>query len=306
MANTKPVSKIKEKRSTGFVITGVMNSGLFSLLSRVIVKLKQAEMLGFIPVVDFQNFQTVYSESEIVNGSFNVWDYYFEPVSKFKLEDIYSADTLITTTSKFPIGESQSISSDKDNWDIFNKYIKINKTTEEHLNQLRRSFEVDNNTLGVHFRGQEMRTAQLHPFPPSFEIMKNSIKGILENHEFDRIFLVTEKDKYHKQFKNYFGSRIVSLPNYRSNHKNMYKEYPRSQHLYLLGLELLADGIYLSKCGGLITSKSNVTEFSKILNGGRYKLLVNFDLGTNSPNPIVAKYNWYLKIALPNYLNKFL
>ena len=42
--------------------------------------LKVAKDHGFIPVVDMENYTTVYNEREKVCNTFNAWEYYFEQV----------------------------------------------------------------------------------------------------------------------------------------------------------------------------------------------------------------------------------
>jgi hypothetical protein len=59
-----------------FVIRqGSRGRGLFSLVSGVICNLDIADKLGSIPVVDFENYKTVYNEVGSVNGTLNSWEY---------------------------------------------------------------------------------------------------------------------------------------------------------------------------------------------------------------------------------------
>lgn len=52
-------------------------SGFFSNVSNVLCHIKTAEQLGMIPVVDFENFKTLYNGQGPINNSHNAWEYYF-------------------------------------------------------------------------------------------------------------------------------------------------------------------------------------------------------------------------------------
>src|SRR5688572_10991534 len=55
-------------------------SGFFSNVSSVLCHLKLAREMGMVPVVDLQNFKTLYNVDSRVNETINAWEYYFEPV----------------------------------------------------------------------------------------------------------------------------------------------------------------------------------------------------------------------------------
>ena len=78
------------QRSPGF--------GLFSNLSFVLNHIKIAKNSGFIPVVDMENFPTIYNEKERIFNTLNSWEYYFDPLSNFTLEEVYKSKSLCTKT----------------------------------------------------------------------------------------------------------------------------------------------------------------------------------------------------------------
>ena len=80
-----------------------------------------------------------------------------------------------------------------------------------------------------------------------------------------------------------------------------FKIYPRKNHRYLLGEEILIETILLSKCNGLTFIKSNVTSAAKIFARKKIRLHEIY-LGLNSRNKFVSKYLWYIKSNLPNFL----
>ena len=59
-----------------YVIRG-FGAGMFSNLQYVLASIRQAEIHGMIPVVDFENFYTVYKEPYAINNTNNAWNYFF-------------------------------------------------------------------------------------------------------------------------------------------------------------------------------------------------------------------------------------
>ena len=84
-----------------YVIQRHPGCGLFSNVTFVINHLKVAKDHGFTPVVDMENYTTVYNEKKKVCNTFNAWKYYFEQTSNFTLEEVYNSKNVIITDSIF-------------------------------------------------------------------------------------------------------------------------------------------------------------------------------------------------------------
>ena len=79
------------------------------------------------PVIDMQNYITLYNCKIKINNSYNVWDYYFKPVSKYKLEDVYKSKNVIicdNRTSK----KGFSLTNFKSNFKYFNGFQFLDQT----------------------------------------------------------------------------------------------------------------------------------------------------------------------------------
>ena len=81
------------QRSPGF--------GLFSNLSFVLNHIKIAKSLGAIPIVDMYNFPTIYNEKEKILNTYNSWEYFFEQLSNYSLEEVYQSKNVIITEYEF-------------------------------------------------------------------------------------------------------------------------------------------------------------------------------------------------------------
>ena len=61
-----------------------------------------AKEKGFIPIVDMENFTTIYNEEKKIDNSFNAWDYYFEKINNYKIKDVYKSSNLISHHISLP------------------------------------------------------------------------------------------------------------------------------------------------------------------------------------------------------------
>ena len=80
--------------------------------------------------------------------------------------------------------------------------------------------------------------------------------------------------------------------------------YPRKNHRYLLGEEILIESLLLSKCDGLTYIKSNVISAAIEFSKKKIKLHEVF-LGLNSRNRFISKYLWYIRSILPKDFGGF-
>ena len=77
----------------------------------VLNHIKLADKLGYIPVVDMENFPTIYNETQPINKSKNAWNYYFKNRKNYNLKKIYNENNFILTSNRF----SKSFSHNIDN-----------------------------------------------------------------------------------------------------------------------------------------------------------------------------------------------
>ena len=293
-----------------YVIARSPGSGFFSNISYVINHLKVADNYGFVPVVDMENFPNFYNEIDSDSlpsqsaGKKNSWDYYFKPVSNYSLSDVYQSKSVIVTDGNWSSNMTMSITSDLQLNRIYQKYVSVTDEIQQLVDEFASSRFTGHKVLGIHFRGQEMKTAAGHSFPPTPKQMLTKANALIAKHGFTRIFLVTEEKSYLDIFEREFGSMVVCRDSYKTYNKNSYKIYPRKNHRFLLGRDILIDALVLSETDGLLCGDSNVTEYSRFV-GGEPEVFFQFSNGVNSTNPIIAKYLWFVKKTLPKYFGGF-
>lgn len=275
-------------------------SGFFSNFSSVLCHLKIAEENGMTPVIDFQNFPTLYNENGGLNGKTNSWDYYFQPVSKYTLEEVYQSKNVFFGSGIYPQGMNYSITQSPGLYSIYTKYIALQKDISKKINKYSRQIGFQDKILGIHFRGQEQKYATGHSFPPTENQMFCYTDEIIRKYGVAKIFLVTEDRKYLDLYVKKYGDKVIYTDMFRTHSVNAYKLHPRDHHMYLLGKEVLVDAVLLSKCTGLLCGDSNISEVARFINNNKYKFIYKIDNGINSNNPLIARHLYDIKKYLPS------
>lgn len=289
-----------------YVIYRESGTGFNSMLSGVLGHLRICDSRGWIPVVDMQRHTGTYSEDFPVLGTSNMWEYYFNPVSEVNLQEVYESENWIDSQGRYPHEVIGSLIYGTP-WitEIFDKYISLREESMAALEHSRQEIGISREVLGVHFRGKEMRTAPNHPMPPSEQQIFRRIDEALANEGFERIYLVSEGVDYVQSFIHRYGSRISVLDVSRSGSTNVYLEYPRPMHRYLLGLEVLVETHLLSECGGLISGYSGVSEMAHVLSRGHYRFTDKVWNGRVKGGALGARYLWGFRSRVPRLLGGF-
>ncbi len=275
-----------------------MGSGLFSNVSHVLCHLKLADITGMIPVVDFQNFKTLYNENKAVHNTENAWEYYYKPVSPYPLEEVYESKNVFFCSGSYPTHMSFNITEIDGLYEnIYRKHVTLQNHVEALLNKYSKEFR--SRMLGIHFRGQEQKLAAGHPFPPTERQMFKYTDEIIEKHDIEKIFFVSEEQGYLDLFIKRYGDKVFYTDSFRTYNINAYNLNPREKHRYLLGLNVLIDSYLLSKCIGILCGDSNVSEFAKFVNDNKFVFTYQIDNGMNSSNPLIARYLYKIKKLLP-------
>lgn len=303
-SNLKPLKKYsfgqKNRNKSFLVINRSPGAGIFSNVTFVVNYFLYSKKRGFIPIVDMENFPTIYNEKNKINFTQNAWEYYFQNLNKYRLRDIYESKNVYFTDSKFIKG--MNLDTNANNLRKNFKIIKIKKQLlNKEKNYFDRNFLKTDKILGVHFRGSTYKTARGHAFPPTIKIMKEEIKKVLKKNNYNKIFLVTEEMKYLKEIKKEFGNICYYYNSYRMDKFDSFRIYPRKNHRYMLGEETIMETLTLSKCDGLIFIKSNVISAAINLSKKKQNKHEIF-LGYNSRNKFVARWLWYIRRLLPKYI----
>ena len=295
------------KNKIFYVIKRTPGAGLFSNLTFVLNHLKIAEKYNFTPVVDMENFPTIYNEDSKINGTLNSWNYYFKSVSKYSLKEVYKSKNVIFTNDFFSEGmlASYEISNKKEFKKIIEKYIFIKQDIQKEINFYKKKyFKNYNKILGVHLRGTTYKKARGHTFPIPKEMMKKNIDHLIEKFGYNKILVVTEELKYLTYLKKHYKEKLIFINVFRELYKDAFLQYPRPNHRYKLGREIIIETLLLSYCSGFTFIRTNVSSAAIAFAKNKQYLHPLF-IGYNSRNKYIARWKWYFKKILPDWMGGF-
>jgi hypothetical protein len=240
--------------------------GLFSLVASVLCHIDFAKKNGFTPFVDFEDSPTIYDDG-LQNGSLNSWEYYFEQPNNLR-EKPDPHQVARVSSASFPPGYDYTLCNNPGLFDRVIKDLKIKKNIQKDADNFLE--KMGKNVLGLQFRGQEMRYFRGHHLPPTKKQISRLIQDLTEAYGFDSVFVTTEDSGLLNHVVNSSPVPVFFTSAYRLEGKNSYSIYPRENHRYLLGKEVLVDALILSRCDGLIHCSSNVANFSRFLCEDQY------------------------------------
>lgn len=273
-------------------------AGFFSNYVWVLGHVVFARKLGYIPVVDMENYPTLYSEEQPVNGISNAWNYYFEDVSDISLREVYEKGNYVLGKDKalqkyaekycgseyrFPTPKTVAYYAP-----YIDRYLKVRKELQEDFDtEWSRNVSSSDQVLGVHIRGTDMKNNLGHPMPADSQTYLRRVKEFLEEHPaVNKIFLATDENDVKEAFENAFQDTPYKLfmneafrvwdtdADKKTGIHELHVENARPLHKYLLGREVLRDAWFLHKCDYLICGHSNITNVAIMWNGNKYRGIV--------------------------------
>lgn len=289
----------KNPKKIFYIIRRNPGAGLFSNVTVILNHILICKRMNFIPVIDMENFKTIYNEPRPVMGINNAWEYYFEKLNKYSLAEVYKSKNVIISNSNL---ENHMINDMTNN--LLNKYfklIKIKKKFYDKANIFSKKNFKNQKILGVHFRGSTYKVARGHAFPLTTKLIIEEVNKLIKKFGYQKIFLVTEENDYLKEFVKEYGEKCIYYKNFRMEKADLFKIYPRKLHRFKLGEEILIDTLLLSKCNGLAYIKSNVISAAMLLAKKNQKFH-EFFLGYNSRNKFISRWLWYVKSCIPGFL----
>ena len=299
----------KNKNKTFYIIKKDFNpNGLFSNLTFVLDHINFSIKKKTIPVIDMENYLTVYNEREKIFGTRNSWNYYFLPINEYKLNEVYQSKKVLF--SKNERINNQFINENLEYKKILIKYIKIKPQIIKLFKKIRLSyFKNQKSIMGVHVRGTLQRIVTKHSLPPNPKDFLNECIKIFKKTNSKKIFLVTEDELYLNEFKKYFKKNLIYLnvprsnPKFYGSHNLHFTNNSRRYHKFKLGLETLIDCLLLSETKYNIFTDSNVWRLSSLFSK---KKQINHQFVTkiNSNFKFIARWKWYLHYYFPIIFGK--
>ena len=288
---------------------------VFSNLNFVIHHLVICDQLKMIPVIDMENFQTFYNCKKKIRNTYNSWEYYFEPVSKFKLKEIYKSKNVLfcdnkTSKSGFSI---ENYSSDFKYFNgfqfldyrhkkIVKKYIKIHADILAEARAIYKKFK-KNKVLGICFRGSDQKKSAYQPYTPTEKQMMHATDLLIKKYNFNKIYLCTEDTDYLNFYKKNYNNILFNSNSIRTTDRKDLFDSKENSHRYKIGRGNLVDMLVLSKTNFLLFASSNIPSAAIFFSDYKISKAI-IDNGMKG-NIFTSQFSWYLKKSLPSFLGGF-
>lgn len=262
-------------------------TGLLTNYNFVLNYLSIAERKGWIPVIDMENYKVSNSQNELINGTYNAWEYYFTQPTEYSLQDVYSSCNVFLSKGFIKLDNIASKEQMLTYQRLAKKIMFNNKTLEIVNKKIKENSLFDSNKkmLGVAVRGTEYLKAKNHS--KQFPINDLVALALRKKDEWnlDGVFVTTEEEKTLELFKE-------KIPNVTYlKRKRFSTEYdgstaviylsPKGNSRYETDLDYITEIYMLSLCDSLIGSMNSGYRTAQIWNDGRYSHCELLDIGLN-------------------------
>lgn len=281
--------------------------GFFAEFLFTLIRLYFAAERGLIPYV-YWGSECLYYEAHGVDKEYNVFLYYFDPVSDVLSVDkaayvlratdyhIHDVQNCLNTHGYAATEEYMDALSD-----MIKRYVRYNNKTLDYLEKGYERLIGDKKSLAVHFRGTDYRRQyNNHPVFVTIDQEIKEARRIFDSGYYEVIFLATDEQEAVKVFRKEFGDRLrVFDDTWRADGGDesvAYSDSKRNNHHYLLGLEVLRDQYMLTRCDGLVCGISNLTLSARMMRKAWYDkgykdlVVLNHDLCHNDRQFCDAKH----------------
>lgn len=294
------------------IVVGDETKGFCSAIRDTLYYLLYADALGFVPHIRYTD-NIPYHEDHPVNGSENVFEYYFRQPSGITTDElmhsakVFHAESIHLKGAFQLYGLTQPVqyySNDQKAIDIcskmYGKFIRLNDDVEKQLtvdmSNLMSDVSSGKKIVGVHYRGTDFKVGYNgHPIAVAFQRHIDETTNLLKSGNYDYVFLATEDGDVISEFQKVFGESLLLYKDVvrgtgETNAYNVRSE--RANHHYLLGYEVLRDVYTLAVCDAFVSSMSGVGITAQIVKKAKdenFEEVVMLDAGINKSNKILQK-----------------
>jgi hypothetical protein len=257
--------------SKKFYILKDQRRGFFAMFRTALENLQYCEKMGYILIPDWT--ATSYNEKEYGD---NAWDYYFEPLGGYKLEDIKKNDCEAIRASWDSLQieirpirvHSRTLTIRQTYNHYINRYIRIKPSVPKKVNTFYEKNMKWPNILGIHMRRTDHYIDHhLIPYgryPISDEKFIENIDKYVNKYPHCKIFIATDSQESFDNIKASYGDRVISWDSIRSKDKTSihgggYDNGMGSVSNYKKGEDALIDCLLLSRCDFLIRNTSDLS-----------------------------------------------
>lgn len=292
-----PKVNYAQDNSQVYVIGHHSSEGLFSCFFGVLNALLKCEGEKKNPVVYWSKNSYYYQEGGF-NGSTNVWEYYFEPVSAYRYEPGCTIDNRPSSQPYFFTRCDQETRNKAHR--MISTYIRFKPQVQKKVDDFYQQNMAGKRNIGIHLRGTDrgnFKTRQSNEFPLVQDMALKALECADENTQF---YIATDEQSLFDAILPYLVNHtVIYYPCYRSmngkplhrdNHQDGFNAPSKAQ----LGEDVLVEALLLSKCDVLLHSTSSVSTGVLYFNPN----IVNYDFARRH-TPIPNQNNRLNRNRLP-------
>ena len=297
LVNLMKMGNEKQGAPLYYIAPDATGSGFFADHNRLLCYLYYADYFGLCPVVEYSEGYS-YAEKEPVNGTRNPFEYYFSQPGGVSVQTLSSAAMVIKCRKENAAlagklndsGKGYDFSEEYLNalGRISTKYIRLNDVVEPWVQDQITKCLGGKKTLGVHVRGTDFkRNYKGHPIKISTEEYLAAAQKIFSDEAYEQVFLATDDAEALEMFCEAFEDKLccyADVVRSSGDETVMKSTVERTNHHYLLGLEVLRDVCTLASCDSLIAGLSQVSFAARIWKksmGREYEKISVLDKGMN-------------------------
>ena len=159
-----------------------------------------------------EHYSTLYTEQEAVNGTKNVWEYFFKQPSPYTLEEVYKSKNVILSNGSLPFC-NMSMHPDVLQWQRkISLLVPFNIAVYRHIEEVKaKLLPTGKRILGVPIRGSDLSQRVIgHNIPASKEDLLPIIQRKIKQLEIDYVYLVSEDTETINYYKDKLKNVIYS------------------------------------------------------------------------------------------------
>ena len=243
-------------------------------------RLAFSDKMGFYHVMNCVQ-SDFYQEDHPINGTRNVFEYYFQQPCGISLKSAWKSQMVVFDyncddygyNDAFHVGGEIDYTFKNDDIKQFaelqKKYIRLQPNIEKRIRKQINTLLGDSKVLAVHARGTDYKIAYKgHPLPITPEDYLES--AIIKAKEIgaEKIFLATDDSSIVKIFKNRLGDKVVYYTDVIRSEGTVWNCYVESKQRnphFRLGYEIVRDVYTMAACSGFVCGMSYVSYMVQVV-----------------------------------------
>ena len=290
-----------------FICEGSSAQGMFSIIIWTLRRLEVADRFRFTPVVTWAKNIPINA-----NNSSNPFLHYFQQVSDISEDSAQNSENVAFAKrwDRAYGDKANSYDFSEDEIDrltnIYIKYLKLQPNIKNKIDEdIQKVFGNIHRqkVLGIHVRGVEWRKKAVygHPVAISIEDFLETARVMMDELNYDKIFLATDSEETIECFRKEFGDKIIEYKALRTPiGSTQLAIFNENNSPFQMGYEVLRDAVTLASCDALLCGLSYVSYGARIMKkstGRSYEKIIVLNNGKSENGLFLDKAeNWQRRL----------